>query len=154
VPVFDCSPPLLLGSFSTAQIHPKSQTGDANYFDRAFFENPGQTKRGMIRPGLIWLSQYELKTVGNLPKQWVGNGINPVAILQVESNDFHLSSKGGKAQLNILTPRNLHISVTSFDPPPLEIGKTIPNLKRVEVIIPAHTLQNNKGKLTVRFAEE
>jgi hypothetical protein len=288
-----------------------AQTGDANYFDRAFFENPGETKGGMIGPGLIWLSQYKPKTVGDLPKQWFGDGINPVAILRGESNDFYLASKGGRAQLShgnidagsfvfdldgirwvldpgnqqyyllnkigfelsnyaqdserwslltkgntthstisvndarfnvkgsasitqfdkgsqptftidmspvlegqlnslqrtftkesdrairieddfeinentkyirwaimttaevqtvpngailsqagkqlklsILTPGNLQVSVTSFDPPPLKIDKTIPNLKRVEVIIPAHTLQDNKGKLTVRLAGE
>lgn len=288
-----------------------AKTGDSNYLDKEFFQNPGETKGGMMGPGLIWLSQYSPKTKGDLPKQWFGDGINPIAIVRGESNDFFLAAKGGLAQLShgnidagsfvfdldgvrwsidpgnqqyyllnkigfplsdmsqnsprwslmtkgnvthstisvnderfnvkgravitnftkgqnpkieidmtpplegqlkslkrtftkesdrsliitdefetlestkylrwammttaeiqttangailsqdgkklklsIQSPSNLQVSVTSFDPPPLEIDKTIPNLKRVEILIPAYTVKDGKGKLEVRFSGE
>jgi hypothetical protein len=43
--------------------------------------------------------------------------------------------------------------VIALDPPPLEIDKTIENLKRLEIRIPAWTVKEQKGKIKVKLSE-
>jgi hypothetical protein len=46
------------------------------------------------------------------------------------------------------------VSVISLDPPPLVFDKTIENLKRIEIRIPAWTIENGKTILKVRLSEK
>jgi len=79
-----------------------AKTGDALYFDSAFFEKPTNAGR-MAGPGLVWLSQYKEQKRSELSLNWHGNGANPVAVFRGGKEDpgqFYLAAKGGKANLS------------------------------------------------------
>lgn len=57
-------------------------------------------------------------------------------------------------RLSILSPNEFSISIISLDPPPLEIDKTIENLKRIEIHIPAYTVKDDNGLIKVRLSGE
>lgn len=63
-----------------------------------------------------------------------------------------LKQDGKSLNLEILSPSGLSLSVTSLDPPPLKIDKTIENLKRIEIHNPAWTVENGKGEIKVRLS--
>lgn len=65
-----------------------------------------------------------------------------------------LRQDGKQLTLSILTPENLQVSVISLDPPPLAIDKTIENLKRIEIRLPAYLIKDNKGMIRIRLAGE
>lgn len=65
-----------------------------------------------------------------------------------------LHQDGKKLKLTILSPEELEFSVISLDPPPLEIDKTIKNLKRIEIRVPAYLFSNGKGQIRVRLSGE
>ena len=65
-----------------------------------------------------------------------------------------LKQDGKELRLSILSPEDLEISVISLDPPPLEIDKTIENLKRIEIRIPAYTVKDQNGRIQVRLTGE
>ncbi len=79
-----------------------AKTGDALYFDRAFFENPSQTGR-FTALGLLWLARYTEKKSGALPREWLGKGPNPVAVFRGKEEQpraFYLAVKGGRADIS------------------------------------------------------
>ena len=79
-----------------------AKTGDGLYFDKSFFENPEGAGR-FAGLGLIWLSQFNQQKAGELPPNWHGNGVNPVAVFRGKNDNpeqFYLAVKGGKAQLS------------------------------------------------------
>jgi hypothetical protein len=63
-----------------------------------------------------------------------------------------LKMNGKQLNLEILSPAGLQFSVISLDPPPLEIDKTIKKLKRIEIRVPAWTLENGEGIIRVRLS--
>lgn len=65
-----------------------------------------------------------------------------------------LKQDGKELQLSILSSDELQVSIISLDPPPLEIDKTIENLKRIEIRIPAYVVKDNEGLIKVRLAGE
>jgi hypothetical protein len=68
-------------------------------------------------------------------------------------NDGAILKKDGKElKLTILSPAGVRVSVISLDPPPLEIDKTIKNLKRIEIRVPAWTVKNGEGTIRVRLS--
>jgi len=69
-------------------------------------------------------------------------------------NGAVLQQDGKKLKLSILAPDKLEVSVISLDPPPLEIDKTIKNLKRIEIRIPAHLIPDQEGLVRVRLSGE
>ena len=76
-----------------------AKTGDASYFDKAFFENPADAGR-FAGLGLVWLSQFTEKKTSELPLAWYGQGRNPVAFFRggaEEGGQFYLAVKGGTA---------------------------------------------------------
>lgn len=90
------------GDDSVLRIWFASKTGDGLYFDKEFFEKPVKAGR-LAGPGLIWLSQFNQEKASELPLNWRGNGVNPVAVFRGDQNDphqFYLAVKGGKAQLS------------------------------------------------------
>ena len=65
-----------------------------------------------------------------------------------------LKQDGKELRLSVVEPAGFHVSIISVDPPPLEIDKTIKNLKRVELRIPAWTVNGHEGSIKVRLSTE
>lgn len=59
---------------------------------------------------------------------------------------------GQLLELSIVEPSGYSFSITSLDPPPLAIDKVIDGLKRIEVRVPAYTLTDRRGRISVRLA--
>ncbi len=74
-------------------------------------------------------------------------------VLPVE-NGAILIKDGRHLNLSIKKPEGLSVSVISLDPPPLKIDKTIENLKRIEIRIPAYLIDSEEGVLQVRLSLE
>ena len=69
-------------------------------------------------------------------------------------NGAILKQDGKELKLSILAPGELEVSVISLDPPPLEIDKTIENLKRIEIRMPTYIFSGMKGLIRVRLSGE
>jgi hypothetical protein len=65
-----------------------------------------------------------------------------------------LRQDGQTLKLENLLHSEIMVSVISLDPPPLYFDKTIENLKRIEIRIPAWTIQNGKTNIKVRLSGE
>jgi len=65
-----------------------------------------------------------------------------------------LHQDGKELNLSILAPADINVSVISLDPPPLEIDKTIENLKRIEIRVPAYLCIDGQGLIQVRLSGE
>jgi len=63
-----------------------------------------------------------------------------------------LKQDGKMLKLENLSHPELSISVISLFPAPLKLDKQIEGLKRIEIRIPAWTLENGKGKIKVRLS--
>jgi hypothetical protein len=81
-------------------------------------------------------------------------GLMTQAEVQPTENGAVLFQDGKQLKLSILEPEGLSISILSLDPPPMEIDKTMENLKRIEIEIPAWTIKNKKGKITVQLSAD
>ena len=81
-------------------------------------------------------------------------GLMTVADVIPVKNGAILKQDGKELKLTILSPEKIQVSVISLDPPPLEIDKTIENLKRLEIRVPAWIFENNKGVIKVRLTGE
>jgi hypothetical protein len=77
-----------------------------------------------------------------------------VAHVTPVKNGAVLKQDGKVLKLTILSPEELNVSVISLDPPPLEIDKTIKNLKRIEIRVPAYLFSDGKGQIRVRLSGE
>ncbi|NHE56704.1 heparinase II/III domain-containing protein [Cyclobacterium plantarum] len=64
-----------------------------------------------------------------------------------------LKQDGKSVKLENLSHPDLRISVISLDPAPLELDRQIEGLKRLEIRIPAWTLENGEGTIEVRLSE-
>ncbi len=80
--------------------------------------------------------------------------IMTVAHVTPVNNGAVLKQDGKELKLSILAPGELEVSVLSLDPPPLEIDKTIENLKRIEIRMPAYIFQDKEGLVRVRLSSE
>lgn len=69
-------------------------------------------------------------------------------------NGLILQKEGKELRLSILTPSEVSVSIISLDPPPLAIDKTIKNLKRIEIRVPAYLCKDGKGFIQVRLSGE
>jgi hypothetical protein len=79
-----------------------AKTGDGLYFDKDFFENPVEAGR-FAGPGLVWISEYSQQKVSELPINWHGDGVNPVAVFhgdKANPGHYFLAVKGGKASIS------------------------------------------------------
>jgi hypothetical protein len=79
-------------------------------------------------------------------------GMMTVADVVPTADGAILRQEGKELRLTILSPSGMSISVHSLDPPPLEIDKTIPDFKRIEIRIPAWMVDNGDGKIQVRLS--
>ena len=79
-----------------------AKTGDGLYFDKDFFEKPVEAGR-FAGPGLVWIAEYSQQKVSELPINWRGNGVNPVAVFhgdKANPGHYFLAVKGGKASIS------------------------------------------------------
>ena len=81
-------------------------------------------------------------------------GLMTVADVVPTKNGAILKQDGKELLMKVLNPIGFSVSVISLDPPPMEIDKTIENLKRIEIKVPAWTVKNNKGTIKVRLEGE
>lgn len=81
-------------------------------------------------------------------------GLMTVADVHPVKNGALLKQDGKELKISILAPEGIEFSVISLDPPPLEIDKTIENLKRIEIRVPAWTVKDNKGMIKVLLTGE
>jgi hypothetical protein len=65
-----------------------------------------------------------------------------------------LTQDGKELQLENLSHPDLDISIVSLYPAPLELDRQIENLKRIEIRIPAWTIEGGKTKIKVRLSGE
>ena len=65
-----------------------------------------------------------------------------------------LKQDGQTLKLEILSHPEITVSVISLDPPPFEFDKSIENLKRIEIRIPAWTVDGGKTLIRVRLSGE
>jgi hypothetical protein len=69
-------------------------------------------------------------------------------------NGAVLRKDGKQLNLSILSPTGIQVTVISLDPPPMEIDKTIKNLKRIEIRIPAWTVEKGEGIIRIRLSDK
>lgn len=62
-----------------------------------------------------------------------------------------LQQDGKELLLKISSPAGVRISTLMIDPPPLKLDKRIPNLKRIEIRMPAYIFTEGKGTVRVRL---
>ena len=67
---------------------------------------------------------------------------------------FENEFKNIDSKIKIVEPNNITATIISLDPPPLEIDKTIKNLKRIEFRVPAYLFKNKEGVIRVRLSSE
>jgi len=79
-------------------------------------------------------------------------GMMTVSHVEMTEKGASLQQDGKRLDLEILSPKNVRVSVLSLDPPPLEIDKTIKNLKRIEIRIPAWTVKDNNCNIKIRLS--
>lgn len=79
-------------------------------------------------------------------------GMMTLADVELIDHGAILKQDGQQLLLEIVSPENVNFSIISLDPPPLEIDKTIENLKRMEIRIPAWNVQNQSCTIMVRLS--
>ncbi len=62
-----------------------------------------------------------------------------------------LRQDGKELNLKISSPAGVRVTTLMMDPPPLKLDKRIPNLKRIEIRIPAYIFTDGKGTIKVRL---
>lgn len=65
-----------------------------------------------------------------------------------------LKQEGQTLKLENLSHPELELSIISLDPAPLKLDRQIDGLKRIEIRIPAWTIENGKTKIEVRLSGE
>lgn len=65
-----------------------------------------------------------------------------------------LKQAGKQVRLENLSHPDFDLSLISLDPPPLELDRTIENLKRLELRIPAWTMEGGQGEIRMRLTGE
>jgi hypothetical protein len=74
------------------------------------------------------------------------------ADVEIVSGGAILTQDGKKLRLENISHPDLMVSVISLDPAPLEVDRQIENLKRLEIRIPAWTVEDGKCQIKVRLA--
>jgi hypothetical protein len=81
-------------------------------------------------------------------------GLMTQAEVQPTKNGAVLKQDGKTLKLENLSHPELQLSVVSLYPAPLELDRQIEGLKRIEIRIPAWTVENGKMNLKVRLSGE
>jgi hypothetical protein len=86
--------------------------------------------------------------------KWITWQMLTQADVQIVKGGAVLNQDGQVLKLENLSHPEIMVSVISLDPPPLALDRTIDNLKRIEIRIPAWTVENGKVNLKVRLSGE
>lgn len=116
--------------------------GNLNSLQRRFVKESGQS--------VLVEDKFEI----NDSTKTISWGLMTQAEVQTTKSGAVLQQDGKELKLEIVEPAGISVSIISLDPPPMEIDKTIKNLKRIEIRIPAWTVENGKGMIKVRLAAE
>ncbi len=116
-----------------------------------YFNNLNSLQRKFVKESNRSILIEDHYKINDSTKNLVWGLMTTADVIPVQ-NGAILQKDGKEIKLSILDNENLNISVISLDPPPLEIDKTIKNLKRIEIRIPAWTINNGEGKLLVRLS--
>ena len=84
--------------------------------------------------------------------KWITWQMMTQADVQPVKGGAVLRQDGQTLKLENISHPEISVSVISLDPPPLPIDKTIENLKRIEIRIPAWMIENSKTTLKVRLS--
>lgn len=76
------------------------------------------------------------------------------ASVEIVEGGAILKQEGKQLKLENLSHPELTVSVVSLDPPPLQLDRTIKDLKRIEIRMPAYIFHDKKGTLRVRLSGE
>ncbi|MEZ5105203.1 MAG: heparinase II/III family protein [Draconibacterium sp.] len=76
------------------------------------------------------------------------------ADVEIINDGVVLIQDGKKLKVENLSQPNIEFSVISLDPAPMELDRQIENLKRLELRVPAWTLENGKGMIKIRLSGE
>ena len=116
-----------------------------------YFENVNSVKRRLVKENdksILIEDSFET----NDSTKTITWGLMTQAEVQPTKNGAILKQDGKELNLTILSLAETNVSIISLVPPPLEIDKTIENLKRIEIRIPAYTFQNENGLIKVRLS--
>jgi hypothetical protein len=86
--------------------------------------------------------------------KWITWQMLTQADIQIVKGGAVLHQDGQTLKLENLSYPEIMVSVISLDPPPMYFDKTIENLKRIEIRIPAWTIESGKINLKVRLSGE
>jgi hypothetical protein len=81
-------------------------------------------------------------------------GLMTVADVTPVKSGAVLNQDDKSLKLTILAPEQMEVAVISLDPPPMEIDKTIPGLKRIEIRVPAYLFPEGKGWIRIMLSGE
>ena len=76
------------------------------------------------------------------------------ADVQIVKGGAVLRMDGQTLKFENLSHPEIMISIISLEPPPFVFDKTVENLKRIEIRIPAWTIQGGKTNIKVRLSGE
>lgn len=116
-----------------------------------YFGNLNASKRRFIKESnqsILIEDKFEM----NGSTHTITWGLMTQADVQPTPNGAILKQDGKELKMEIVSPENVQVSIISLDPPPMEIDKTIENLKRIEINAPAWIFNNEKGIIKVRLS--
>jgi len=76
------------------------------------------------------------------------------ADVKIVKGGIELAQNGEKLQIENLSHPEFEFSVVSMNPPPLKLDEQIEGLKRIELRIPAWTVEDGKGTIKIRLTGE
>jgi hypothetical protein len=118
-----------------------------------YFGNIASVTRRMVKESessILIDDQFELNDATKL----ITWGLMTIADVQLTESGAVLSQDGKELNLTILSPENVSISIISLDPAPLEIDKQIESFKRIEIRVPAYTVESGTGNIQVRLSSK
>jgi hypothetical protein len=117
-----------------------------------YFNNVASMKRRFVKESNTSIL-VEDKIESNKNTEHITWGLMTQAEVQPTKDGALLKQDGRELKLTILEPKNSAVCIIALDPPPMSIDKTIEDFKRIEIRVPAWTLENGKGKIKVRLSE-
>jgi len=117
-----------------------------------YFDNVESVKRRFVKENNTSILIEDEIEINNSTKH-ITFGLMTQAKVQPVKNGAILKQNGKELKLSVLEPAGIEVSVISLDPPPMKIDKTIEDLKRIEVRVPAWLTENNEITVKVRLYE-
>jgi hypothetical protein len=138
----------------------RSDTPDNPSFPRASFdltpvfgENLKQAVRTFTKDS-EWSVIIEDRIATNEDTEFITWQMMTTADVEFSDHGVVLSQDGQTLQVLNLSHPDLQFSVISLDPSPLELDRQFDNLKRLELRVPAWTLENGETTMKIRLSGE